>query len=159
MGRATCKLRGPFAQATFDIAESSVPIHCSSTECGLAKGDSLVVTKSDERFNVSIVTKPTPRDHVMVEVRKSLHEVFDPRAEVIPLPPSLNWSEIRPMERARDPVGVVRPFRLEHLCQSGDSLGCQFLAPLVRLNPRTLVFMGAIGHDQFSFARSRSGQP
>ena len=56
----------------------------------VVKVDPLMVTKCDQSFDMAVVTKPTPGDDVMVEMRKPHHEFFDPGAEIVPLPASLD---------------------------------------------------------------------
>jgi hypothetical protein len=98
VGRATSELPRPLAQTGFDVTERSVPIDRRGTGCGPVKGDPLVVTKCSQGFDVAVVTKPTARDYVMVEMREPHNEFFHPSAEIAPLPARLERSEIRPKE-------------------------------------------------------------
>jgi hypothetical protein len=117
VGRSTRKLPGPLTQASLDVAEGPVPIDSCTTGCRLLKSDPLVVTESGQSLNMTVVTKPAPRNDVMVKMRKSHHQLFDPNAELVPLSPRVDRSDIRPIQRAGCLLGFSRFGGLKQLVQ------------------------------------------
>ena len=62
---------------------------------------------------MAVVKEPTPWNDMVIEVRKPRHKLFDPAAEIVPLPASLGHGEIRPIDWARDLIKVGRSVRVE----------------------------------------------
>jgi hypothetical protein len=106
-------LPGPLAKSGLDVPESSVPVHRGGTRGRLTKVDPLVITQCGQSFDMAVVKEPAPGNDMVIEVRKPNDELFDPGAEIVPLPASIRHREIRPIDGAGDLIEVGRSVGVE----------------------------------------------